>query len=291
MMNRIAFKLGEIMDFPFTNHSFPVELVLNGIYEGSYVLTEQVQAGSGRVDIKEPKETTEPKTDFLVEVDSYYDEEPKFTSAHYHLPVMIKSPEDYINTANYNFVIDAVNELDSLLYNNGLPAPDPAYRALIDRDSFVKFLLINEIVGNKEIGIPKSVYMYKNTKSGADGKIRLGPLWDFDSGFSYEGEGLNVYFTNSSYLINHHPFFKRLFDDSEFTGRYKDLWNLYYGSGILTDTLLFIDQTAAELDRSQTANFTVWKWLNKPNYGNEVLKMKRWLQDRLPYLNTKINEL
>jgi hypothetical protein len=39
--------------------------------------------------------------------------------------------------------------------------PESGYRDLIDMDIFVDFLLINEIVGNGELGHPKSTYMYK----------------------------------------------------------------------------------------------------------------------------------
>jgi hypothetical protein len=276
MMNTITFKLGELMGFPFTNHAVHVELVLNGFYEGSYVLTEQIQVGKGRVDIDEDD-------GFLVELDSYYDEEPKFTSTNYHLPVMIKSPEDLTDPAAYNFVKDAVNELDSRLYNGKFDGGD-GYRELIDLDSFVKLLLINEIVGNSEIGIPKSAYMYKDK----NGKIFLGPLWDFDWGFSYSGWG-NVYFESSNYRIGLHPFFTRLFDDPVFTVRYKALWNQYYGNGTLSGMTAFIDETAAKLDASQRANFTVWKWHNNPNYANEISKLKQWWQDRVEYLNGEIN--
>ncbi|MDR3333839.1 MAG: CotH kinase family protein [Treponema sp.] len=278
MMNTITFELGRQMDFPFANHAVHVELVLNGVYEGSYVLTEQVQVGKGRVDIDEDD-------GFLVELDSYYDEEPKFTSANYRLPVMIKSPEDLTDTAGYNFVKDAVNELDSRLYNGFFDGSD-GYRELIDLDSFVKFLLINEIVGNSEMGIPKSAYMHKDK----DGKIFMGPLWDFDSGFSYSGGGTNVYFESSRYRIRQHPFFKRLFDDPVFTVRYKELWNQYYGDGTILGMTAFIDATAAKVDASQKANFTVWKWLNKPNYENEISKLKQWWQDRIEYLDGEINE-
>jgi hypothetical protein len=278
MMNTITFELGRLMDFPFTNHPVHVELVLNGVYEGSYVLTEQIQAGKGRVDIDEDD-------GFLVEMDSYYDEEPKFTSANYRLPVMIKSPEDLTDPAGYDFVKDAVNELDSRLYNGKFDGSD-GYRELIDVDSFVKFLLINEIVGNSEIGFPKSAYMHKDK----DGKIFMGPLWDFDGGFSWSGEGTNVYFESNRYRIKQHPFFKRLFDDPVFTARYKELWNQYYEDGTLIGIITFIDATAARLDASQKANFTVWKWLNKPNYGNEISKLKQWWRDRVEYLNAEINE-
>jgi hypothetical protein len=51
--NVIAFELGRRFNFPFTNHYVPVELFLNGSYQGSYLLTEQVQVGEGRVDILE----------------------------------------------------------------------------------------------------------------------------------------------------------------------------------------------------------------------------------------------
>jgi hypothetical protein len=147
MMNTIAFKLGSEMDLPYTNHAVHVELVLNGVYEGSYVLTEQVQVGKGRVDIDEDD-------GFLVELDSYYDEEPKFTTGSSQLPVMIKSPEDLTDPAGYDFVKNKINELDNLLF--GEDFPENGYRDLIDIDTFVKFLIINEITGNSELSYPKS---------------------------------------------------------------------------------------------------------------------------------------
>jgi spore coat protein CotH len=276
MMNTIAFELGSRMDFPFTNHAVHVELVLNGVYEGSYVLTEQVQAGKGRVDIDEDD-------GFLVELDSYYDEEPKFTSANYQLPVMIKSPEDLADPAAYDFVKDTVNELDFRLYNGKFDGTD-GYRELIDIDSFVKFLLINEIVGNSEVGIPKSAYMHKDK----DGKIFMGPLWDFDSGFSYSGGGQNVYFESSDYRISLHPFFKKFFDDPVFTARYKEIWNENINE--IRGIEYFIDETAAKLEASQGANFTVWRWLNKPEYATEIAKLKQWWRNRIEYLNGEINK-
>jgi hypothetical protein len=80
--NTAAFKLGELFKFPWTNHTFHVEVVLNGKYQGSYVLTEHTRVGAGRVDI-------DPNGSFLVEIDSNYDEEPKFRTPNLDLPVMI----------------------------------------------------------------------------------------------------------------------------------------------------------------------------------------------------------
>jgi spore coat protein CotH len=220
-------------------------------------------------------------------MDKYYDEEPKFTTPVYGLPVMIKSPEDLTDPSGYNFVKDHINGLEA-----ALAAPDfadtGAYRELIDLDTFVKFLLINEITGNEDAGIPRSVYMYRNKDGKKNDKICMGPLWDFDRGFGYSGEG-NEYFKNSNYHVNWHPFFKRFFDDPVFKKRYKEIWNEYRND--IEGIASFIDGTAAKLDASQRANFTVWQWLNEPDYWNEIAKIKSWWNARISYLNTEINGL
>jgi hypothetical protein len=279
MMNTIAFELGRRMELPYTNHAVHVELILNGVYEGSYVLTEQVQVGKGRVDIDEDK-------GFLVELDSYYDEEPKFTTSIYKLPVMIKSPEDLTNPAGYDFVKTAINELETALYNSAGPSPDSAYHDLIDIESVAKFFLINQITGNSEAGIPKSVYMYKD--KGDKKKISMGPLWDFDWGFGYSGDG-NVYFESSSYPVNWHPFFKRFFDDPVFVETYIKIWDQYIND--IRGIVLFIEETAARLEMSRRANFSVWQWNNNPNYTNEINKMQNWWNNRISYLTNTINQL
>ena len=43
MLNSVAFKIGRLLELPFTNHAIPVDVVLNGIYKGSYLLTEQIE--------------------------------------------------------------------------------------------------------------------------------------------------------------------------------------------------------------------------------------------------------
>ncbi|KAA6311804.1 hypothetical protein EZS27_037142, partial [termite gut metagenome] len=60
--NTVALELGSRIGFAFTNHTNHVELFLNKKYQGSYVLTEQVQVNEHRVNISE-------KEGFLVEFD------------------------------------------------------------------------------------------------------------------------------------------------------------------------------------------------------------------------------
>ncbi|MDR1308164.1 MAG: CotH kinase family protein [Treponema sp.] len=274
LMNTVAFELGNRMGLPYTNHYIHVELVLNDVYEGSYVLTEQVQVGKGRVDIDED-------AGFLVELDVYYDEEPKFRTQNYRLPVMIKSPEGLSDISGYNFVINSINALDTRLYDGNFPMN--GYHDLIKTDTFVDFLLINEIVGNGELGHPKSTYMYKDK----DGKINMGPLWDFDWGYGYSGRG-NKYFIQTDYRNEIHPFFNRLFDDPDFRTDYKTHWNANYSS--IADIPNFIDEMAQKLELSQRTNYKVWQWSDGINYAHQIQRMKTWWNRRIVYLNNEINK-
>jgi spore coat protein CotH len=119
----------------------------------------------------------------------------------------------------------------------------------------------------------------------------MGPLWDFDGAFSYAGDGENIYFERTDYRIRLHPFFQRFFDDPVFTARYRELWNQYYTDGTITGIVTFVDDMAVKLDASQKANFTVWEWLNHPNYAHEIAKMKSWLSARIAYLNTETGKM
>lgn len=46
------------------------------------------------------------------------------------------------------------------------------------------------LVGNREIGRPKSVYMHEKL----DGKFTMGPIWDLDFAFGFSEEHGKTYF-------------------------------------------------------------------------------------------------
>jgi spore coat protein CotH len=254
-----------------------VEVIFNGQYAGSYVLTEQVQVGKGRVDIDKNR-------GFLVELDRRYDDDPKFRTDILGLPVMIKSPED----SGYDFVKDAINELEAAIFSPEFP--ENGYRELINVNSFIDYLLINDMLMNWELQVPSSVFMYKDK----DEKISMGPLWDFDGGFGYEDDG-KTFFTRIEERIPFSSmragqggrFFQRFFEDPYFREKYKNRWNEKYADIAAMEA--FIDQMAEALDKSQEMNYKVW-WWKKVNYKDEIEKMKIWWRARIDYLNTEINK-
>ena len=278
IINTIAFELGKRFGLPFTNHYVYVDLILNGVYEGSYVLTEQVQVGEGRVNINEDD-------GFLVELDFHYDDEPKFKTNRLQLPVMIKSPEDLSYESEYNFVKEAINNLESALLVEG-------YRDLIDMETFVDFILINDVLRNWELQVPASIYMYKD--EGLDSKISMGPLWDFDGGFGYADDD-RTFFVRYDGRTPEIPgrtgagqlFFRKFFEDSVFQQKYRERWNKKKSD--IEAMITFIDETANKLYESQKADYQVWPW-NGQNYKQEISKMKIWWNNRISYLDNEINK-
>ena len=73
MANAIAMKVGQLIDVPYTNHIIPVELYINGEYKGSYMFTEHIGLSNNSVDEDED-------LGYILELDSYYDEDFKFRS-------------------------------------------------------------------------------------------------------------------------------------------------------------------------------------------------------------------
>ncbi|MDH6304333.1 hypothetical protein M2459_001065 [Parabacteroides sp. PF5-5] len=282
MMNTIAFKLGHQFGVEYTNHSNHVELFLNEEYLGNYVLTEQVQVNEHRVNIDE-------ETDFLVEFDRYYDEDFKFKSALINMPVNIKSP-DLEDESGMDFVKKAINALDEALYGETSGFPNSNWQELIDVPTLIDYIMINEIVRNRELVIPGSVYLYKK----GDDKIKMGPLWDFDWGFGYTESG-HIYYDNAkTWLYKKYDkhssgpggsFFYRFFDDPTFRQAYKARWNEMKGT--LENLYSFIDDLRYELYQSSVQNNKRWK--KNHDIFDETDKMKDWLQERIEFLDENIN--
>jgi hypothetical protein len=303
LMNTAALELGNRLRVDYTNHTTPVELYLNEIYMGSYVLTEQVQVNPGRVDIDEDN-------GFLVNLDFKNfakTDEVGFRTNRYRFPVVIESPEFedadgnpmYPGShANFAFIRDDLNALTDAVYNN--TPPGAAYRDLIDIDNWARFILVNEVVRNVEFQNPLSTYLYKDSAGGS--KIKMGPPWDFDYGFNKESPGpyfstanngasrmfMNYQFRNgtddpSTNTFN--VFITKLFSDPVFKSTYKSVWNEHYAD--ISDMTSFMDSASAEIAKSFEENKR--RWSKSDVLAANISSMKTWWNARVSYLNSQIS--
>lgn len=274
MLNAVAMKTGQLLEIPYTNHIIPVDLTVNGTYMGSYSFTEQVAVAKNRVNIEDGGT--------LFELDSYYDEPWKFKSTAYNLPVMIKYPDlttqDQLNTIKTDFQL-MENAISSPSF------PNNNYADYIDINILADVLIVYTLTDNQELNHPKSTYMYKPK----NGKYTMGPLWDFDWAYGYEGSYKHFSKYTSPLLpaTRTSPgtsFFSKLLSDPKVKSLFKQKWAAFK-SNKLPQLLSYIDEYATTLEPSKTRDYTKWN-TGSGNFKLDVASLKTWLQNRASYIDT-----
>ena len=278
MLNSVAFKIGRLLELPFTNHAIPVDVVLNGIYKGSYLLTEQIEVKENRVDLDE-------NNSVMWELDSYWDDEPKFKSTAFNLPVMVKDPD--LTTEQFEYWKKDFNAFTTQFAKE--PLEGNSYVDMIDIESVAKFLITFNLVHNMEINHPKSVFLHKE----GNGKYVMGPIWDFDWAYDYEGTSnhfgrYNTPLFSSSMNGVVTAFFQRFLQDSRVKAIYKRTWQDFKNNKL--DALLqYVDDYAVMLKPSVERNSELWE--NTRSFDTKVKELKTWLRNRADYIDSEVSKL
>lgn len=278
MLNSVAFKIGRLLELPFTNHAIPVDVVLNGIYKGSYLLTEQIEVKENRVDLDE-------NNSVMWELDSYWDDEPKFKSTAFNLPVMVKDPD--LTTEQFEYWKKDFNAFTTQFAKE--PLEGNSYVDMIDIESVAKFLITFNLVHNMEINHPKSVFLHKE----GNGKYVMGPIWDFDWAYDYEGTSnhfgrYNTPLFSSSMNGVGTAFFQRFLQDSRVKTIYKRTWQDFKNNKL--DALLqYVDDYAVMLKPSVERNSELWE--NTRSFDTKVKELKTWLRNRADYIDSEVSKL
>lgn len=279
MLNAVAFKMGHLLDMPFTNHVVPVDVFLNGNYKGSYMMTEQIEVKENRIDLDE-------NNSVVWEFDTNYDEELKFISDAYALPVMVKDPDMTYEKFEY-----WKNDLNVMMRKMAEePLEGNSYVDMIDIESVAKYILIYSLTHNMEINHPKSIYMHKE----GNGKYVMGPIWDFDWAFDYEGDLEHFNHYNVS-LWNENMtngvgtrFFQRFLKDSRVRKIYKEVWDEFYANKF--ELLLnYVDEYAKVLKTSVEEDSRIWS--NTRNFESKVKTLKNWLRNRAVFINKEVEAM
>lgn len=277
MLNAVAMKTGQLLGLPFTNHIIPVDVTLNGEYRGNYMFTEKIEIGKSRVNIDDSEGV-------LLELDTNYDEDWKFHSTHYHLPVMVKDP-DIESQERFESIRSDFQRLEDLVAASSFPANN--YLDYLDGESVALYLIVYNLTHNMEINHPKSTYMYKDTGSKC---FKMGPIWDFDWAFDYEGHG--THFTSyTDPLFGNigngygRDFFSRLLEDPAIKKIYKEKWTEFHAQH-LDELLAYVDAYAASVKESQRMDRQLWPGAS--DYMQHIEKLKNWLKGRAGYMDNYV---
>lgn len=296
MRNSVAFRMAQMLEMPWTNHSVPVNIVMNGSYRGLYMLTEKIGINSGSVDIEETE-------GILWELDTNYDENYKFRSKQYSLPVMVKDPDfDELEEDDTTGEITAAGLMEKWTSDfqrmedavEGVSGED--WTELLDLESVVKYVFVNSLAGNHEPGWPKSVYLHK---ADITGKYVMGPVWDFDWAYTFGGNyregGGNP---KDPWILlpweSGGLFFRKICEDTRFREAFSLLVEDWYDSR-LAELMEYIDEYARLIGPASYANGERWPAgcdTSYPNVGSSesfrtyVENMKQYLLDRISHMHS-----
>lgn len=222
LKNYIGFQLSEAIGLRWTPGLVPVELVMNGQYQGIYFLTEQIRVGSNRVDVTEQEDSALDSVSggWLVEIDNYYEEGnvTLYEGNNQQVWITMKSPE-ILSGEQRTYIENQLNGLNTAIW--GSNETDLWNR--IDLDEAVKYYLVQEIMEDCE-SYHGSCYLYKDRdRNGIAEKWFFGPVWDFG----------NAYNRGRETWIYDHPTFPQYWIGQlatwpAFQERLREFWWIFY---------------------------------------------------------------
>ena len=212
------------------------------------------------------------------------------------MPINIKDPDVEANDENYNFVKDFVSRADAALYSADWLDENKGYKSLIDMESFVEWYLMMEITKNCDAAFHTSCYM----NLARNGKLKMGPLWDFDVSFGgCPPEWNNAHINQpEGFHIKNASWINRMFNDPTFVASVKERFNSYYNNKAAM--IAHIEKVAEATQKSAIANNKLWGRLCDRNssdattesaYNEQVDYIKSWLSARLDWLKTNFDAM
>lgn len=281
LYNSIPYETAKLLEIPYTNNVVPVELTVNGEYQGFYVFMEHKQVGPERIDIGDDG--------LLLELDAYFDEDWQFKSDNYDLPVMVQFPKsdnmtnDKLDDIKSDFEIFEALVADPSFPNNN-------YLDYFDDLSFVNYMIVYELTHNREINHPKSTYINKK----AGGKYRMGIIWDFDWAFGYSQnqQHYDLSSVNDPLLGSGTApgtvFFSKLMDDPHLQNLFKDRWN-WFKANKFEKLKKHVEDYAELVRQAMEADHEVWGPRNSSgDIDVDLQNALTWLEARANYIDNYV---
>ncbi len=316
MRNALCLELGTKMGLNYISQTRFVDLYYNNQLIGNYLITEPVEAGTGKVEIDESG------NDFLIELErERYESDVTYVQTKNGLRFAINEPE-VPTDSQYKNIESYLLKVENALKTNRLSE----YSKYIDVDSFINYYIVSEIFKAVDFNYSSTRFYVK------DNKMYAGPLWDVDlsSGNAsktfykdyYEGDisYKKLFCTQMkwySYLIKSDEFINRL--NERVKKMFTTIENMYTKNGLGISRIDFLlEHYGKSFERnyqsvsnggagwSMTKRYSICdnpiglEFENHPQtYSENVTMLRNWLKNRVDYLrkewagirNNKVEDL
>jgi hypothetical protein len=281
------------------------ELVLNGSYQGIYVLMEKIKRGANRVKVSK-LDLDDNAGDSLTGGYIFKQDwgagvqHGGWASAYNGISFQYHYP--YTPTVQQkNYIKLFVDSFENAL--NGVNYADPliGYKKYIDVTTFIDFIIMNEFTKNWD-GYVASNFFHKE-KITDGGKIKAGPIWDYNISFGNLDWCAMHDTTGWIYPVNFcrakMDWFEKLMNDTNFVNKLKCRWDWVRYKNIPNGYLNnYLDSMTTYLNESQQRHFVKWPLLGtnvisepqplETTFQGEINYMKRWLDGRLNWMDSNM---
>ncbi len=305
LRNAITYRLANRMNQIFSVECRFVDVVINGQYQGCYLLCEKIEFGGNRID----QDTDEGAV--LMELEQQYRHKDEncdaciITASGTH--VTLKEPEVDETFSAQDFDLTKETTLARLnQMETALTRGYEVYSQMIDVNSFVDWFIQNELAKNYDAAFVTSSYCYLD----GQGILHMGPVWDVDVCFGNQDviypdstdNGLNYY----NYRADKGAWYSLLFKDETFVSLLKERWKELVNTGEIDRLFEDIDTLTEEIALSKQKDEARWpEGMNVTNvrdqgqghggtsyftFKEEVAYLKDWLTKRVDFLNSQWND-
>lgn len=295
LRNYIAFWLQDELDgIAWSPWACMVDVYVNGTYAGNYLLAEKITCGDNRLNIDNV--TGGNDADYLVELDNYASKSGAkgvtwFTAR--GIPYEIRGEETHTSSR-----CDAVDARVTEAYDVVCSGNKAKIRKLLDIPSAVDAYIAAEVTKNIDCGWSSFFLYYKN------GKLYLGPLWDFDLAMGNDlrldnGSWRRIYAGEDRGFSQGNVWFIELMKQDWFKKQVEERWRELYDSGTFDRMLEALADTEDVCLSSFKRNFRKWPVLterinqepdslltsSKASPEAQYKALYDWLSQRVEWLN------
>ncbi len=171
LRNAAALYAGTFTNLAWTPHSRFVELYLNGQYEGTYQLVEQIEIDKNRLNITEMDDTDVSGNavtgGYLLEFDTAgQSDDILFPISGVTFDLHDPDPAE---PAQLSYIENYLQQTSDALYSDTFADPDTGYAQFLNSTTFIDWYLVEELFKNNDAVDWSSCYMYKDKK----GKLNM----------------------------------------------------------------------------------------------------------------------
>lgn len=297
MRNHVALEMARELSFDYTPTQNTVDVFFNGDYIGVYSFGEHLEEGEGRVEVAHDPGKVD--CGYFLEVGGVVSGVDVLGKNYFHAGllkfILVKGPGyEELTKEQFDYIKEYCAAADKAVKAH------EGYEEYLDVDSVIDWLIMIELTNNIDCSYRRSCYLTKEP----GGKLKMGPVWDFDlalGNFSRDDPDYSVW---ASYNMDNDDYVGEtwtyhLFQDPAFKARFKARWQ-EVRDRLVETALCAIDEEYRRIQPSAEENFAVWDILGRKvafepkstsrylTYESQITYLKNFLKKRAAWIDTQV---